>query len=180
METLAARKWLKLIMAVLITTTERVDITLAIAQASADSNIAQATVSNTIAAVRTPLNLTVNPGGKVWYKYATVNSGSFVDYDLTALTDISGLAVSFASIHGLLITNKQTTAGKKIKLPAGGANPWTAFLDATQSVELDAGGALLICNPNVSYGVDATHKTLRITQSSGAVNCDFEIFIFGE
>lgn len=94
----------------------------------------------------------------------TVSAGTPLDYDLTAIDDPGGSAISFSFLTHLMIENLSTTAGQDMSLGAG-ANPVYATADA--GVIQANGGVSFKATPNPGVTIDATHKTIRITVAAG-------------
>lgn len=121
-----------------------------------------------------PVNHTISPtiaassaaGGAdlVYATAGTVTSGTPVVIDLTTgLTDPLGVALVFAHVVAIMVTNDSTTVGQTLTV-GGGTNP----ILASESDPVQAnGGGFVVVAPNPGFTVDSTHKTLQVLVAAG-------------
>lgn len=109
----------------------------------------------------------------------TISDGADETLDLKSLGAAFGSA-AFAKLKALRIEVVTVTTGYTLKLKAGASNGLSAiFSDSSDELVLQAGGALTLEAPVDGYVVDATHKTVKVTNpSAGAVT--YNLYLIGE
>lgn len=140
---------------------------------------AQIVDSNSVSIVDSLANGTViNTVNRKWSDRRTVNDAANDDLDLAGgLTDPFGNAITFAKVCGLIVHNRNTTAGENLVV-GGGSNPWITWLGATgDQVVVAPDGVLLLWNPSLAgYAVTAsTGDILRLTGSGGNITYDIAL-----
>lgn len=123
---------------------------------------------------------------KVYSISGTLSTSATSDIDLSgSLTDMVGNAQVFTGIKALVIVNRCTTTGVQLQVGAG-SNPWISWLIATgDGIKINpstssAPGFFVLCSPQDSYAVTAgTADILRLTNLSGSVTLDYDIYIIG-
>ena len=109
---------------------------------------------------------------KLWHDERTVAGGANDDLDLTALvTNLFGtnVTIALAKLKWLLIVNKSTTAGDKLRLDSSVTSGFTGVFgdSATSKLEIGADSPLLVGRRKDGWTVDATHKVLRVHNPGG-------------
>lgn len=121
-----------------------------------------------------------NQVDRMFRERKTVSASGTVSYDLTALTDRLGQSVSFAKIRGILIYNRETTAGLKLNVGGNAAALATHVGDASDVIVVGPGGLLLLTSPVDGYAVTATTADiLDIENPSGSSTVTYDIFMWG-
>jgi hypothetical protein len=98
--------------------------------------------------------------------------------DLTTITDILGATTVFARVRLLLLWMKSTNDAATLTVGNAATNAWSALLGATGTLTLRGStatnnGLALFFAPNTTgWVVDATHKSLLMTPSAHAFDCD--------
>lgn len=106
-------------------------------------------------------------------------AGGTQDYDLTAMTDPSGQAVTFASIKFVLVALTSTTG----KLKVGGTGPsninglW--FNDTSDASLVQQGGPPFFQGSATAVTVDGTHKNFRVTNTHSTETADYVVVVGG-
>jgi hypothetical protein len=109
-----------------------------------------------------------------------VAASSGTTIDLYALNTVGAFylaqntaTIAFTSVLSIVIHNKH--ASSTIAVAPGGANP---LLPTSTLVTIPAGGAMQFTYPSTAtLTVDATHRNILLTSSSGT--CDCEVYILG-
>lgn len=114
---------------------------------------------------------------------ALVASGT-VTYDLTAMTDPFGAAVSFSKVRIIYLENFSAAATTTINA-GGGTNPWVGAAQplngTTPTVRIPSAGVWFLANNTAAgFTVDGTHKTLVITNEDGSNPAQYKLCIVGE
>ena len=118
-----------------------------------------------------------NQADKVYAVSGTISSGTPLDLDLTALTDVFGVAVNMAEVVGFLLRNKSTTATQTLTVGNAASNAWVAWQSGTTpAVVIGPEGCLLWWSPSDGAAVTGTTKVLRIAASAASVAYEFIIF----
>lgn len=109
----------------------------------------------------------------------TLTTGTNETLDLKAMANAFGSA-ALTKIKAILFEVVTATTGYTLKVTAGASNGLSAFFsDASDELALQAGGGALLWAPVDGYTVDATHKTLKITNPSGG-SVVYNIIVIGE
>lgn len=98
--------------------------------------------------------------------------------DLTALTDPFGTAIAAAEVVAIgIVASADNTDSIAFKVHA--TNGWAAFLNGTtDSLIVKPGAAVVLwASQDGMYAVDATHKVILVTNSSGSVSCEYELLV---
>lgn len=110
-----------------------------------------------------------------WDDRRTVNSGADDDIDLAGvLTDPFGTTITFAKICGIIIRNRNTTAGEILHV-GGGSATFHTFLGATGDlIKIGPDGVFCLWNPSLAgYAVTATTADiLRLSGVGGDITYD--------
>jgi hypothetical protein len=94
--------------------------------------------------------------------------------DLTALSDVLGLAITAARVRFILIRNLSTTDGFNLLVGGAGTNEWNGPLSSGGKLTVgpsSAGndGAVLLSAPNTTgYPVSSTSKLLKLDPGANA------------
>jgi hypothetical protein len=104
------------------------------------------------------------------------------DLDLTALT-VSAIGntmtTNLTQLKGILIVNKSTTSGDKLRIDTSVTNGLQALTEAASGkIKIPPSGHLLISDPVDGMTVDSTHKIVRINNPS-AHSIDYDIIVWG-
>lgn len=120
---------------------------------------------------------TTKKSDAVYSARRTVDSGSPVTIDLNALTDINGVAINFAYVHAIIISNRSVTAGQDLTIGGTLNANVKGFLEAGDaSVE---GGSMCITAPVNGFTVTNTSAdTITVTAAAGT-GVPFDITIIG-
>lgn len=114
-----------------------------------------------------------------WADQRTITTASDETLDLKAITTAFG-AAAITKIKALRIELETATTGYTLKVKAGSSNGLSAFFsDPSDELVLTAGGGITLEAPVDGYTVDATHKTLLISNPSGG-SVVYNIYIVGE
>lgn len=121
-----------------------------------------------------------NQADQVWDDTeTTLTSGSTTTLDLTSLSrDFFGetITLSFATVKGLLIVNRNTTGTAYLKVGNAASDTWHAPLGtATDSLKIPTGGSLLFSHPDAGWDVISSAKSLKLEAVGGEVNYDLII-----
>lgn len=109
----------------------------------------------------------------------TLTTATNETLDLKAITSAFGSA-AFTKVKAIRLELVTAAAGYTLKIKAGASNGLSAFFsDASDEIVLTAGGGLTLEAPVDGYTVDATHKTLLITNPSGG-SAVYNIYVIGE
>lgn len=109
----------------------------------------------------------------------SLTTGANETLDLKAMASAFGSA-AVTKIKAIRFELVTATAGYTLKVKAGSSNGLSAFFsDASDEVVITAGGALQLEAPVDGYTVDATHKTLLITNPAGGT-ATYNILILAE
>lgn len=112
---------------------------------------------------------------KLYVASLTVDTGTPVSLDLTALTDPLGGTINFAKVFSIMVENLSTTTGQDITI-GGGAN---AVIAARADTPIGPNGCYdHIVRPNPGHTVDATHKVLTVAVAAGT-GVGFVVSILG-
>lgn len=105
--------------------------------------------------------------------------------DLTALTDVFGNALTFATngVKAIAVINLSTTTAFVLKVSPGASNPWIGtaapnagpFNGATDVQIIGAGGKWCQEAPIDSFGVSATSKTIKFDPGANTFNANLWI-----
>jgi hypothetical protein len=109
---------------------------------------------------------------KLWHDERTVAGGANDDLDLSALAMSlfgSSVTISLEKLKWLVLVNKSTTSGDKLRLDSSATNGFTGLFgdSATSKFEIGADSPLLVGRKRDGWTVDATHKVLRIHNPGG-------------
>jgi len=109
----------------------------------------------------------------------TLTTGTDETLDLKALGCAFGTA-AFTKVKAIRIELVTATTGYTLKVKAGASNGLSAwFSDASDELIVQAGGAVQLEAPIDGYVVDATHKTIQITNPAGG-SATYNIIVIGE
>jgi len=117
---------------------------------------------------------------KGWHDTRTLGAGATEDLDLQAQTDQYGVALGLAGVVALrLCADAANTA--EITFEPAAANGWTAFIGAVGDIiNLEPGMVVHVeCTPAADLLVDATHKVITVTNTSGAAGNTYTISLVG-
>lgn len=108
-----------------------------------------------------------------------LTTGTDETLDLKAILSAFGSA-ALTKIKAVRIELVTATAGYTLKVKAGASNGLSAwFSDASDELVIQAGGAWQLESPVDGYVVDATHKTVKITNPAGGT-ATYNILILAE
>jgi hypothetical protein len=111
----------------------------------------------------------------VFFEQRTIAASGSYTYDLTALTDFLGGALSLSRAYAITITPTSGTA----RLAPGASNPFQWFFASTTSnISLSQGDAFMFAQPE-SATITSGSKTLVVTNTSGAASLTYKIAILG-
>lgn len=112
------------------------------------------------------------------YTYAiSLAASGTATIDLQALTTLLGETDAWTKVQGLLLT--VDSGGGNIKLSQGASNPLTWFWGGTTpTITVQAGGFLAL-GDGTTATVDATHKTLKLTNLSSSLTATGTLVLFG-
>ena len=106
-------------------------------------------------------------------------AGGTQDYDLTAMTDPVGVAVSFASIKFVLVALTSTTGTLKV----GGTGPTNIhslwFNADADAAKVEQGGPPFFQGSSTAVTVDGSNKNFRVTNTHGSETADFVVVVGG-
>lgn len=111
-------------------------------------------------------------------QHTIASNGGLVTINFNAFTDLLNTSVTSTKVLAIMI---QTT-GNKIKLSPGAADPLVWFFGgATESITIQAGGAMVFYNGDVSSAVSNTVKNLLLTNTgaTGTPNSIVKVTILG-
>ena len=118
----------------------------------------------------------------VWHDQRTLALSTSEDLDLSGvLTDAFGTAVSFARVKAIIVSAASTN-GALIQVGGAVGNQFINWVaDATDKVQVRAGGSFMLMAPDATaYAVTAaTGDLLRITNTDGAAQAVYDIYIIG-
>jgi len=124
-----------------------------------------------------------NVSDTLYRKRLTVEQGTPLDLDLTALEDVFGLTKPFEHVAGVLIHNRSTTSQQHMLVgPQGVANGWTTPFDgdADGKAVCNAGGHVSLASPVDRLSVTDSNKVLRVTHDgAAAADIEVDVVIFG-
>jgi hypothetical protein len=113
----------------------------------------------------------------------TLANGETHTFDLTNLERYDAFATSyfitFITIRALLIVSTSAGGGDgELVIGNNGANEWWApFGAAGDTIDLPAGGVLLLSNAHCGWEVDNSNKILKVAASGG--ECAHDVIILG-
>ena len=111
----------------------------------------------------------------VFFEQRTIAASGSYTYDLTALTDFLGGALSLSRAYAITIAPTSGTA----RLAPGASNPFQWFFASTTSnISLSQGDAFMFAQPE-SATITSGSRTLVITNTSGAASLTYKIAILG-
>lgn len=111
----------------------------------------------------------------VFFEQRTIAASGSYTYDLTALTDFLGGALSLSRAYAVVMVTSSGTA----RLSPGATNPFQWFFAAsTANVTLAQGDAFMFAQPE-SATITSGSKTLVVTNTSGAASLTYKIAILG-
>lgn len=111
----------------------------------------------------------------VFFEQRTIAASGSYTYDMTALTDFLGGALSLSRAYAITITPTSGTA----RLAPGASNPFQWFFASTTSnISLSQGDAFMFAQPE-SATITSGSKTLVVTNTSGAASLTYKIAILG-
>lgn len=137
------------------------------------------TDSNAISVIKTlSSGVAIDNADLQWNDRRTVNDAANDDLDLAGgLTDAFGATLTFAKIKGIVVYNRNTTAGHMLHI-GGGSNTFNTFLGADGDIiKVGPDGLFVIWNPSLAgYAVTAsTGDILRLSGSGGDITYDIAI-----
>jgi hypothetical protein len=105
--------------------------------------------------------------------------------DLTALTDVFGTVLTFATngVKAIVVVSLAAATGQVLKISPGASNPWIGItapnagpFNASTDVQiLGAGGKWCQESPIDSFGVSATSKTIKFDPGANTFNANLWI-----
>lgn len=111
----------------------------------------------------------------VFFEQRTIAASGSYTYDLTALTDFLGGALSLSRAYAVVMVTSSGAA----TLSPGATNPFQWFFAAsTANVTLAQGDAFMFAQPE-SATIDSGSKTLVVTNTSGSASLVYKIAILG-
>lgn len=117
-----------------------------------------------------------------WHAIRTASGNNSDVIDLTALPfNLFGYDsnVNFHNIKGIAVHNTSETEGYKISLLGTGSNAFKApFNNGSGDIPIYPTDCLVLSNSITGWTVDATHKTLTVTNPN-PTGIDYEIAIIG-
>jgi len=109
----------------------------------------------------------------------TLSAAESITFDLTSLDrDFFGetVTLSFATVKGILIVNRNTMGSAYLKVGSAASNPWYAPLgSATDYLKIPAGGSVLFSHPGAGWSVSGSAKALKLEAVGGSIDYDFAI-----
>jgi hypothetical protein len=118
---------------------------------------------------------------------AVIAAAGSVSYDFSAFNDPFGTALSFSKIRVLFLQNLTAQSQSTTVLSLGGdtTNPWVGTAQGlsgtTPLAYVGPNGCLLLARTDgTGFAVDATHKTIKITNTDGANTCSYKLVVVGE
>ena len=111
----------------------------------------------------------------VFFEQRTIAASGSYTYDLTALTDFLGGALSLSRAYAVVMVTSSGAA----TLSPGATNPFQWFFAAsTANVTLAQGDAFMFAQPE-SATIDSGSRTLVVTNTSGSASLTYKIAILG-
>lgn len=105
----------------------------------------------------------------------SLSSGASVTIDLQSFTTLDGTSVTFTKALAIFLT----VTGSSVKIEPGASNPLTWFFSGTTpAVTVPASGCFVFAQPTTQT-VDATHKTIKLTEGTGSGTAVVTIEILG-
>lgn len=121
-----------------------------------------------------------NKANVQWHDTRTLTTGATETLDLQALAGAAFGTVNLSKIKALVINVTTTTTGYTLKLKAGASNGFSAcFSDPSDELVITNNGLLALFATGDGYTVDATHKTILLTNPAGG-SLTYDIIIVGE
>ena len=112
-----------------------------------------------------------------WYDQGSLPAEGLVDIDLNNLFDSFGVAIAFAKLKALIVEN---TSDQTLKVGGAITNPFFAcFGSNTDKTLIPAQSPLVIMSKKIGFTVDATHKILRVENSSLTTPATYNIWLIG-
>lgn len=115
---------------------------------------------------------------KFWHVAATIESLGEDTYDLTALTDAGGSALSFSYVKMFLAVVDEPGNGVKIVVGNGPTNGWLGWFASLSSQE-DVFELVYRPARYVGFPVLSNSRILRISNPTGD-SVDYQVFLLGE
>lgn len=145
-----------------------------------DGSVASDPISRTISQAFT-YNTGATAGGiqQMFHERRTLEASGNYEYDLAgALVDELGQTLTFATIKGIIIHS--TSADNKVLTVGAGTDELVGWVgDATDVVNIHAGGLFCLLAPNTGYTVTAgSADDLKITNAAGG-SSTYDIIIIG-
>lgn len=116
----------------------------------------------------------------VWHDRRTLNNAA-EDLDVSGgLTDVYGNAITMVKVKGLVVHNRNTTAGEYIDM-GGDGNGLLIFLSATDIIRIHPNGLVFLWNPSLAgYAVTAaTGDILQMDTTGSGASVSYDIKIIG-
>lgn len=111
----------------------------------------------------------------------SIIAGGNTDYDLTALVDAEGAALSTLAEVCYLRIEAVSTNGGELEVKASAANGWSSFFkDPTDVIKIEPGAAVTIeCWAAAAYAVAGANKSINVTNTDGGAAAYFGITLLG-
>lgn len=96
-----------------------------------------------------------------------------------SLTDAFGATATFVKVKGILVHNKNTTAGETLKIGGAASNAFLLFDNATDIYELGPDGVFVVWEPSAA-ALPVTASTGDILKmDAGSANITYDIVVVG-
>ncbi|MCI0351567.1 MAG: hypothetical protein L0Z53_19260 [Acidobacteriales bacterium] len=96
-----------------------------------------------------------------------------------SLTDAFGQTITFAKVKGILIHNRNTTAGQTLIIGGAAANAFPLFTDVTDKYTLGPDGKFLAWEPSLAGKAVTAGTGDKLKLDAGANTVTYDIVIFG-
>jgi len=113
--------------------------------------------------------------------YSVVNTTQSID--LATITDAFGQTLVLVKCNGVLVVNKNTTAGQYITIDPTVANSLdfglTGLVDDNVEIQIDPLGCFLIWSPVDKIVIDGTHKIIGLDSTGSGATVAVDVIVIG-
>lgn len=123
------------------------------------------------------VTLDVTSINRLGYWNISLAASGTATYDLTSVTTLISETDAWTKVQAIVLT--VDSGGGNIKLEPGASNPATWFFSGTSPAITVKAGGFLALGDGSTYTIDATHKTLKVTNTSSSLAVTGKLVIYG-